>query len=61
MCLGGTGAYDDCLHGSYFYSTYVAGLLGFEMRLPSAVDAAMAGLYQAGMIKVFIIVRTMRR
>ena len=61
MCLGGTGAYGVCLHSLIFYSAYVAGLLVFEMRFPSAIDDAMAGSYHAGMIKVFIIVRTMRR
>ena len=35
-----------------------AGLFVFEMRFRSAIDAAMAGSYHAGMIKVCIIVRT---
>jgi hypothetical protein len=60
MCLGGTGAYAVCLHGSYFYSAYVGGLLDFEMHFPCAIGDAMAGSYHTGMIKVFIIVRTMR-
>jgi hypothetical protein len=56
MCLGETGAYGVCLHGSYFYSVYVGGLLDFEMHFSNAVDTAVAGSYHAGMIRVFIIV-----
>jgi hypothetical protein len=32
-CLGGTGAYDVCPHGSYFYSAYVGGPLGLRDAL----------------------------